>query len=149
MDGAVLSSDDPTWARLEDQIAWYDKKSTQNQRTFKQLKVVQLASAAGIPVLAGTSVTPWVTGLLGALIVALEGIQQLNQYQQNWVTYRSTCESLRHEKYLYLANAGPYTDPAQAHALLADRIESLVSQEHAQWASATSKVDDQSKARTG
>lgn len=142
------SSDDPTWARLEEQIAWYDNKSGHNQRTFKQLKVVQLASAATIPVLAGTSVTPWVTGLLGALIVALEGIQQLNQYQQNWVTYRSTCESLRHEKYLYLANAGPYTDPAQAHALLADRIEGLISQEHARWASATSRAE-QSKAKTG
>jgi hypothetical protein len=149
MGDAVSSNDDPTWARLEDQIAWYDKKSGQNQRTFKQLKVLQLASAAGIPVLASTSATPWVTGILGALIVALEGIQQLNQYQQNWVTYRSTCELLRHEKYLYLANAGPYTNPEQAHALLADRIESLVSQEHAKWASATSEAVDQSKQKTG
>ena len=148
MEAPDLSRDDPTWARLEDQIAWYDRKSGQNQRTFKQLKVVQLASAAAIPVLAGTPVSPWVAGALGALIVALEGIQQLNQYQQNWVTYRSTCESLRHEKYLYLANAGPYTDPAQAHALLADRIEGLISQEHAQWASATSKTE-KSPAKTG
>jgi hypothetical protein len=27
----------------------------------------------------------------------LEGIQQLHQYQQNWVTYWSTSESLSHE----------------------------------------------------
>jgi hypothetical protein len=41
---------------------------------------------------------------------------------------------LKHEKYLYLANAGPYATVAVAHALLAERIESLVSQEHAKWA---------------
>jgi hypothetical protein len=47
MDGADLSSDDPTWARLEDQIAWYDRKSNQNQRTIKQLKVVRLGNLQG------------------------------------------------------------------------------------------------------
>jgi hypothetical protein len=58
MGGAVSSNDGPP-ARLEDQIAWYDKKSSQNQRTLKQLKVDQLASVAGIPVPASTSATPW------------------------------------------------------------------------------------------
>jgi Protein of unknown function (DUF4231) len=65
----------------------------------------------------------------------LEGLLHLNQYQQNWTTYRSTCEALKHEKYVYLANAGPYANAAAAHALLAERIESTVSQEHAQWSS--------------
>jgi hypothetical protein len=59
----------------------------------------------------------------------------LNQYQQNWVAYRSTCESLKHEKYVYLGKASPYAIAGDAHALLAERIESLVSQEHAKWAS--------------
>jgi hypothetical protein len=56
------------------------------------------------------------------------------QYQQNWITYRSTCERLRHEKFLFAAGAGPYT-VARAEALLAERVESLVSQEHAAWVS--------------
>ena len=53
----------------------------------------------------------------------------------SWITYRSTCESLKHEKYVYLGKAGPYAGSADAHAVLADRIEALVSQEHAKWAS--------------
>jgi hypothetical protein len=32
----------------------------------------------------------------------------LNQDQQNRVIYRSTCEALKHEKYLFLSDAGPY-----------------------------------------
>ena len=69
------------------------------------------------------------------LITVLEGMLHLNQYQQNWINYRSTCEELKHEKYVYLGHAGPYANANDPHALLAERVESLVSQEHAQWAS--------------
>jgi hypothetical protein len=65
----------------------------------------------------------------------LEGLEHLYQFHQNWILYRSTCEALRNEKFLYLANAGPYAGAKDAHALLAERIESLVSQEHAKWSS--------------
>jgi hypothetical protein len=49
------------------------------------------------------------------------------------VSYRSTCEWLEHEKYLYLAGAGPYADATNPARLLATRVEGLISQEHASW----------------
>ena len=127
---------DPTIQRLEDQIAWYDGRSKYNQRCFKWLKVAVIASGAVIPFFAGIGAPAFWTGGLGVLIVVLEGVQQLNQYQHNWIVYRSTCESLKHEKHLYLANAGPFASAVDSHALLAERVESLVSQEHAKWVSA-------------
>lgn len=48
----------------------------------------------------------WVTGGLAAAIVVLECVQHLYQYQQNWITYRSIAEALKHERYVYLAQAG-------------------------------------------
>ena len=123
------------WQRLEDQIGWYDRKSGANQRWFKRLKVCQIVTAAAIPVAAAASVPTAVLGGAGALIVVLEGLQQLQQYQQNWTTYRSTCERLKHEKHLYVAHAGPYAGAARPGALLAERVEGLVSQEHAAWVS--------------
>lgn len=123
----------PTLTRLEDQIAWYDGKSLHSQRWFKRLKVCQLVTAAAIPVAAGVAAPVWLVGGGGALIVVLEGLQQLQQYQQNWTTYRSTCERLRHEKYLFAARAGPYAGALDPIALLAERVEGLVSQEHAAW----------------
>ena len=69
------------------------------------------------------------------LIALLEGIQQISQYHANWISYRSTCEALKHEKFLYLGNAGTYASAEDPRRLLAERIESLVSQEHAKWAS--------------
>jgi hypothetical protein len=122
--------------RLDDQISWYDKRSNRNQRLFKLLKVIVIGAAALIPFLAGLIIVPhWIIGTLGMVVAVTEGIQQLNQYHANWISYRSTCEALKHEKYLYLAKAGPYSVAQDPRSLLAERIESLVSQEHAKWAS--------------
>jgi hypothetical protein len=125
----------PAWARLEDQIAWYDRQSGRAQHWFKRLKICQIVVAAAIPVAAGNSAPAWLVGGAGALIVVLEGLQQLQQYQQNWTTYRSTCERLKHEKFLFVARAGPYARVEDPDARLAERVEGLVSQEHAAWAS--------------
>ena len=116
-----LPETDPIIERLEDQIAWYDKKSQYNQRVFKRIKIVEIVAAAMIPFLGAFkfSQVVWVTSGLGVLITVLEGLLHLNQYQQNWVAYRSTCESLKHEKYTYLGKASPYTNVPDPHALLA------------------------------
>jgi len=58
---------------------------------------------------------------------------RVNAYEQNWINYRSTCEALKHEKFLFLAKAGPYKDATTAVTQLAERVESLVSVEHAKW----------------
>jgi hypothetical protein len=106
-----------------------------SQRWFKTLKCIVIIGAALIPFMAGVKAPPWLTGGLGVLIAVVEGIQQLNQYYANWIAYRSTCEALKHEKFLYLGHAGPYAAAQDPHSLLAERIESQVSQEHARWAS--------------
>jgi len=125
----------PAQARLREQIGWYDAKSQQNQRWYKRLKVTEIVTAAAIPFAASISVPVWAVGGGGALIVVLESLQQLQQYQQNWITYRSTCERLKHEQFLFLAGAGTYGTAPDAEALLAERVEGLVSQEHAAWTS--------------
>lgn len=74
-------------------------------------------------------------GGLGVLIAVMERLQQMHQYHPNWINYRSTCEAPKHEKFLYLVKAWQYAEAADTHVLLAERIESMVSQEHAKWAS--------------
>jgi hypothetical protein len=129
-------TNNPTYERLEDQIAWYGDKSDFHHRRFKLIKGAQLLAAAAIPVIATLDFHAAILAALGALVVVLEGFQQLNQYQQNWSTFRSTAEALKHEKFLYLAGGGPYRHARKDTPLLADRIEGLISQEHAKWVSA-------------
>lgn len=124
---------DSGYARLEDQIGWYDKKSQSNQQWYKWLKGIEIIAAAAVPVVAGIDAI--VTAVLGVVVVVLEGVQHLNQFHNNWVAYRTTCEALRREKYLFLAKTGPYDALSDNGALkeLAGRVEALISTENTKW----------------
>lgn len=133
-----MSETDPVVERLEDQINWYDRKSGVNQRTYKRIKTVEIVAAALIPFVGAFKSVAWidvalVSGTLGVIITILEGLLHLNQYQQNWTAYRATCEALRHEKFCYIARAADYANAPDPRALLAERVESMVAQEHAKW----------------
>jgi len=143
---APPSAPDPTWDWLEDQISWYGRKSGDNQRRYKWLKLLEIAIAASLPVVAAVHSPVWVTGGLAAVIVVLEGTQHLYQFQEHWIAYRSTAEALKHERYLYLAGAGPYAGDDR-HSQLAERLEGLISQEHAKWAATQRSADSQSQVR--
>jgi hypothetical protein len=131
----AASPPSPAWERLEDQLGWYDRNSARCKRGFHSLKVAQIVVAAAIPVIAALGATTAVAGVLGAVIVVLEGLQQLFQYQQNWTSYRATAESLKHEKYLYRSGAGPYGPGVDRDIVLAERVEARVSTEHTAWVS--------------
>ena len=77
----------------------------------------------------------WATAIAGSVIALLEAVKHMNQYSTLWVTYRSTAERLKHEKYLFLSAAGPYRDMQESDRLvqLAERVEEHVSTEHANW----------------
>jgi len=148
-----LSIDDPIQKRLEDQLAWYSQKSRAARVAFKRIKVTEIVAAALIPFLTGQiNKQEWpgvgyLIGVLGVLITVLEGILHLNQYQENWSTYRATAESLKHEKFMFLAKAGPYANAADVRVTLAERVEALISQENTQWVATVQKSGQASAAK--
>jgi Protein of unknown function (DUF4231) len=136
MTAAPDDEPDSGYPRLEQQIQWYDVKSVAAQRRFKGVKLCEFVLSGLVPITA-LLVDGRITALIGGGAVILEGLQQLNQWQHNWITYRSTCEALRHEKYSYLARSGSYNgmNDTEAKKSLVERVESLVSTEHAKWIS--------------
>jgi hypothetical protein len=143
-DAPEWASEHPAWLRLENQLNWYDRKSLHFQVWYKRLKFSQISLAVLIPLIShlGPELGKWTTSAAGALIAILEGVQQLNQYSTLWVTYRATAEHLKHEKYLFLAAAGPYKGLTEEERLiaLAERVEEHVSTEHANWFNETRRV---------
>jgi hypothetical protein len=135
-----MSESDVVQKRLEDQIGWYDRNASYNERMFKILRIATIVVSSSIPLSAAFVEAKWITGGLGALIALFEGLQQLNQHHQNWITYRSTAEALKHEKYLFLSLAGPYASSDNPKTLLAERVESLVSQENSKWTAAIEQI---------
>lgn len=144
--GATSEEPDSGYARLEQQIRWYDSKSGSAQRYFKSTKVVEFACGAIVPIAALVKDGGIVAAGLSAVVIVLEGLQHLNQWQHNWITYRSTCEMLRHEKYSFLARSGQYEglEDDVARRLLVENVEGLVSTEHAKW---LSRQTEQAKAK--
>jgi hypothetical protein len=139
-----MNQDEYIKERLDNQIEWYDGKSVKSQKWFKRLQVIVIIAAAMIPFLSGymTESTPYlkfVIGALGIVIAAITAILGLYQFQENWLEYRTTCETLRHEKYLFLTGAAPY-NAEQPFLLLVERVESLISKENTNWASYMKKA---------
>jgi hypothetical protein len=135
--------------RLNSEIDWYNAKSVHNQRMFKRLKTATLAISVSIPLCA--LIVSWrpmvgavITGILGASITLLEGLQGLNQYHDHWISYRSTTQALTNERFLFMCKAGVYATANNPTAQLAERVEALVSQEHSKW---TSTHDQTQKAQ--
>ncbi len=134
----------PAWLRLENQLDWYDRKSISAQRWYKRLKFIQVVLAISIPAIiqVDEGMGKWLASIAGGLIAIIEAVQHMNQYSTLWITYRSTAERLKHEKFLFLSTAGPYRGLAEADRLiiLAERVEEHVSTEHANWFNESRRV---------
>lgn len=121
--------------RVEGQIAWYDQKSRLNKQGFVVLQIITLVAAASIPVISIFSGDMWprvVVAVLGSATAVTTGIVSLYQFREHWIEYRTTAESLKHEKYMFHTKTGPYSGD-DAFSVLVERVEALVSQENTMW----------------
>lgn len=134
--------------RLEDQLAWYSKKSQHNQKWFKRLRLAEIVSAALIPFLSGMGdkvpCNAWIIGGLGVLIAVAAATSSLSKFHENWIQYRTTVEQLKHEKFHYLTNIKPY-DSENKFPLLVERVEGLISKENSYWAQSVKQIPKSEK----
>lgn len=72
-------------------------------------------------------------GILGVFVATAAGFSSLLKFQENWIKYRTTAESLKKEKYLFQTRVQPY-DGGEPLPVLVQRVETLVSQENTNWA---------------
>jgi hypothetical protein len=61
------------------------------------------------------------------------------KYQENWINYRTTCETLKKEKYLYDAGLSDYQESVDREAQFVDRLEALLVRENSIWPYAQKK----------
>lgn len=122
--------------RLDDQIKWYESKSATNKKKFHYLKISEIIISISVPLLAGYIDEfyriKFLIGIMSYLVAIIAGLIVLLRYNENWVSYRTTAESLKHEKYMYLTHSGPYKETTNFN-LLVERVESLISKENSNW----------------
>jgi hypothetical protein len=127
--------------RLQAQIDWYSRKGTAYKTEYLTLSTIGIIAASSIPFLVGyvSEDNPWVkifVGFLGVLIAVITGITALNKSQELWIEYRTTCELLKHQKYLFETGTKPY-DEEDAFHFLVENVEVLISKEHSKWSKYT------------
>jgi len=121
--------------RLEEQLRWHSKKARDNKLRFRFYQIMIMLISATIPLVNLINdfdlQTRILSALLGAAILIITGITQLEKYQENWIVYRTTAELLKKEKYFYKNGASEYAnlDTNAKRKLLVERIESLISSE--------------------
>jgi hypothetical protein len=72
--------------------------------------------------------------LFGATVVVLTGIQGLYNFHERWIQYRSVCESLKHEKYLFETRSEIYSSEGNPFAVFVGRVENIICNENINWA---------------
>ena len=124
--------------RVDDQMSWYDSKSTWNQKRYKQLRFLATGLSLLIPFATGflTDNRDWLKWSIGAAgigIAIIEYLLSMNNYHENWVEYRATAEALKREKLLFLTKAGRYQKSESPFQDFVVRCEAIMAGEHEGW----------------
>ena len=133
--------------RVNNQITWYSKKSAINKKYYLWSNALIIVFAALIPFFAGLSDDTLVWGkyliaLFGVLTATLTGISALYKFQEKWMTYRITGESLKREKILFQTRTEPYTNEPSSFHQFVSTAEGIMNNENAVWTQIINKKDD-------
>jgi hypothetical protein len=125
--------------RYEPQVKWYDKKSISNKKWNNILQILVIVIAAILPVSAVLEYK-WPTVILAAIVAIGTGILKYCKFEEHWHNYRTTCETLKKEKYYYEAKIGEYKESTEPEDLFVERVEALISQAHTKWDTTVKKA---------
>ena len=124
--------------RYKDQMAYYSKASSKNQKKYQQFQWVLIVFSATTPVIAALD-DKWIdlqipVVILSAIVAILTAGLKTFQYQELWVKYRSTNELLKPEIYYYNFGVGPYAEEGvDQETLFVSRVETILDKEHINW----------------
>ena len=136
--------------RYNNQVKWYDEKSKLNQKIYKfmQLIIIIFAAITPILVLQREYYINIIAAVLAIIVAISAGSQKAFNYQENWISYRTTCETLKREYFFYTNKVQGYENAANPEGLFIERVESIISKENVCWI-ATYKKKPEGENKTG
>ncbi len=124
--------------RYKEQMEYYNKASSKNQKNYRACQWVLIVFSAVTPVIAALD-GKWVSlqipvVIISAVVAILTAGLKTFQYQELWVKYRSTVELLKPELYYYNFAVGPYAEEGvDKETLFVSRVETILDKEHINW----------------
>lgn len=122
---------------MDDLIKWYHKHSNHGRLKYTAAKIIEITSAAAIPLLAVTSTDQsrlkYMAGILGAIVTISASFQSVFHWHEKWISWRSTWQELVTERMRFHARCGGYANEELREKRLAMRLCRIVSGEYAEW----------------
>lgn len=124
--------------RINDQISWYERKSSYNKNAYNRMTVCSILFGSAIPILTvfeGEVMAQYmrfVIALLGGGVAVISALVSLYKYEENWVKYRTAAQLLNREKNLFLTQTTPYTSE-QSFSLFVQNCEAIMAAENSEW----------------
>lgn len=119
--------------RLQPEIDWYETKSARNKKLYYGFRASTICLSGFLAFMAYFNNLPgWAIGLTATAIIMVEAFDAFLKPQENWINFRTTAETLKHEKEMFNVKAGAYAT-APTEQMLAERCEMLISREHSIW----------------
>jgi hypothetical protein len=124
--------------RYDQLVAFYDKRAQQNKLGHRVCSVFIICVSGILAPLIATGVLlrhPILGGFLSASVVIATAISSNFQFNENWLSYRKTWDTLRREPHLRDARAADYGNAADRNRFFVERVEAIASDEGTDWLS--------------
>ena len=130
--------------RYEEQIKWYNKKSSQNKRYYQWFQWIIIVISSALPVLVAAMPARFelITISLSIILAITTSALKIFKFQENWLNYRTVAETLEKEKHYYNIGAIEYAAAEDKKQLFVERVEALISRENSLWMAAHRKKED-------
>ncbi len=142
-----MNQEDYLKDRVDEQIAWYGRKSGINKKYHLWSNGLIITFSALIPFFTGLISSdcngntdgenvvwlPYTIAGLGVFTAVTTGISALLKFQEKWATYRLIAEALQREKILFITETSPYDKGEASFKLFVMNIENLMRSENSQW----------------
>jgi hypothetical protein len=139
--------------RYSQLVAFYDKRAQQNKLGHRVCSVFIIGVSGILAPLIATGVLlrhPILGGFLSASVVMATAIGSNFQFNENWLSYRRTWDTLRREPHLRDARVGDYVSATDRNGLFVERVEAIASDEGTDWFTRQVRQQEHpSGARTG
>jgi Protein of unknown function (DUF4231) len=124
-------ADDPL-KYLDEKYAWYRSHAVRARQRYQVLEVTVLVFAAMVPVSAVVT-EPWVTALLGGVVVVLTGLRSIFSWQEDWLRFTEAWQQLQFARTLYVNRLPPYDDDATRVSRIVVRVQEVQAAETRGW----------------
>jgi Protein of unknown function (DUF4231) len=133
------------------EVKWYDRRASWNRRLYIAFQAPLIVFSAITPVLiaAGGDFERWLAVLISAAVAISASTLKAGKFEENWLNYRSTCETLRKEVHYLRAQVGAYKNASNPEGTFVERVESLISRENALWVSSRAPEEGETGTRLG